>query len=306
MELAESAVCSDHRSGPRRSDLTSPLFRRRRDRVESLPCADTVHRKSPVDSLQSALQDGAAMWTNPNDVLTPDQLRTIDSRAVSELGLPGVVLMENAGRHVAEWILALGAGEAEVVVAAGSGNNGGDGYVIARQLWTRGCPVRVLSVADPGTLRGDARINADAWIRLGGRLEVLTSETSQEEWERRLSQARWIVDALLGTGFSGALRPHYATAIRAINSHHSSTRVMSVDLPSGLDAERGCTGQLVVRADHTATFVARKPGFAAAAACLGDVRVFDIGVPADWIASTVLADRIGPVSSQNSHVHGRR
>lgn len=229
------------------------------------------------------------MRTDPNLVLTPAQLRTIDSRATTELGLPGVVLMENAGRHVAEWMLALGA-SGDIVVAAGAGNNGGDGYVIARQLHTRGCPVRVLSVSAPTHLRGDARINADAWIRLGGQLEVLASESSLEDWRHRLSQASWIVDALLGTGFSGALRPNYATAIAAINARNSAARVMAVDLPSGLDAEQGAAGGLVVRADHTATFVARKPGFACASAWLGDVRVFDIGIPQDWAASAVLND----------------
>lgn len=242
-----------------------------------------------MNSLQPAFCHGVVMWTDPNLVLTPAQLRTIDSRATTELGLPGVVLMENAGRHVAEWMLALGVA-GEVVVAAGAGNNGGDGYVIARQLRTRGCTVRILSVSEPTRLRGDARINADAWIRLGGPVEVFSSETSQEEWGRLFSRATWIVDALLGTGFSGPLRPHYAAAIAAINARDSSARVMAVDLPSGLDAERGAVGNLIVRADYTATFVAKKPGFASASACLGDVRVFDIGIPQEWAGATVLND----------------
>lgn len=214
-------------------------------------------------------------------ILTPPQLRQIDSLAVSELGLPSIVLMENAGRHVADWMLDLGV-TGEVVIAAGKGNNGGDGYVIARQLMIRGCRVRVVSGFPPASLTGDALVNARAWERLGGRIQLIEPVPGGARWNETLAGADWIVDALLGTGFSGQLRPPYAEAIAAINQHQSNVRVMAVDLPSGLDASTPHTDGPIVRADFTATFVAMKPGFAQAQKFLGHVRVFDIGVPFDW------------------------
>jgi NAD(P)H-hydrate epimerase len=227
----------------------------------------------PVDTAPTA--DPAPL------VLTSAQLRQVDARAISELGLTGIVLMENAGRHVAEWMLRLGI-HGEVVVVAGKGNNGGDGYVIARQLLTRGCQVRVVSRFAPGDLTGDARANALAWVRCGGPFDQLPPEATPATWAAALAGADWIVDALLGTGMKGPVRPEDALAIDAINA--AGARVMAVDLPSGFDPDTGEVSGTCVRAHHTATFVAWKPGFVCTASNnLGQTLCFDVGIPRVWV-----------------------
>jgi hydroxyethylthiazole kinase-like uncharacterized protein yjeF len=227
----------------------------------------------PVDTAPTA--DPAPL------VLTSAQLRQVDARAISDLGLTGLVLMENAGRHVAEWMLRLGI-HGEVVVVAGKGNNGGDGYVIARQLLTRGCRVRVVSRFGPEELAGDARTNALAWVRCGGRFDQLPRTATPETWALALAGAEWIVDALLGTGTQGPVRPEEAVAIHAVNA--CGARVMAVDLPSGLDPDTGEIADPSIHADFTATFVALKPGFGIQSPQhLGQTQCFDIGVPRAWV-----------------------
>ena len=233
----------------------------------------TAMTQLPVDTAPTA--DPAPL------VLTSAQLRQVDARAISELGLTGLVLMENAGRHVAEWMLRLGI-RGEVVVVAGKGNNGGDGYVIARQLLTRGCKVRVVSRFAAGELAGDAQANALAWVRCGGQFDQLPPQATPATWEAALAGADWIVDALLGTCIKGPVRPEDAVAIHAINA--AGARVMAVDLPSGFDPDTGEVPSPCVQAHHTATFVAMKPGFGPAASHhLGQTLCFDVGVPRIWV-----------------------
>ncbi|HUG91237.1 MAG TPA: NAD(P)H-hydrate epimerase [Planctomycetaceae bacterium] len=214
----------------------------------------------------------------PERTMTRREVREIDQRAIREFGLPGVVLMENAGRGAAELLLGLGA-RGPVVVCAGKGNNGGDGFVIARHLENRGLEVRVLLFCDPAELRGDAAINYRVVAAAGTPLRSLAGPVSGGELDRELAGAEWIVDALLGTGTQGTVREPYSTAIESIN--RTNARVLAVDLPSGLDCDTGQPLGRCVRADHTATFVARKAGFDApgAAEWTGTVHVIDIGVP---------------------------
>jgi NAD(P)H-hydrate epimerase len=209
--------------------------------------------------------------------LTRAEVRDVDRRAIEEYGLPGVVLMENAGRGCAALI-----DDGPVVVCCGRGNNGGDGFVIARHLDNRGVDVELLTVCEVADLRGDARVHADVAVRSG--LPVTVARTP-EDWkalESHLAETRWIVDALLGTGFSGELREPSGTAIRCMNSAKGfGARILAVDVPSGLDVDTGLPAAECIQADVTATFVARKPGFLklSAAAFLGEVLVVDIGVP---------------------------
>ncbi len=221
------------------------------------------------------------MSTRP---LSRDEVRQVDRRAIEEYGIPGVVLMENAGRGTAELLMSLGI-NGPVVICAGKGNNGGDGFVIARHLENQGCPMKVLLFADPDELDGDAAINYRVIRSAGTPIDVLSfkekgkREKEKVEFRRRLADADWIVDALLGTGARGSVREPYAAAIRQINA--STAKVLAVDLPSGMDCDTGEPLGCCVRADHTATFVARKAGFDAAGAekLTGSVRVIDIGVP---------------------------
>jgi NAD(P)H-hydrate epimerase len=211
-------------------------------------------------------------------MLSRQQVRQVDRRAVDEYGMSGLVLMENAGRGVAEAMLAIGV-HGSVVVCCGKGNNGGDGFVIARHLLNRGKQVRVLLFADPVELRGDAAANWGIIMRAGIEYEALGREVCLEQIEPLLSGADWIVDALLGTGANGEPLPPISIAIEAIN--RADRKVMAVDVPSGLDCDTGTAASHTIVADHTCTFVAVKPGFLVDGAehFTGRVHVIDIGVP---------------------------
>ena len=220
--------------------------------------------------------------------LTRDEVRRVDAIAIERYGLPGIVLMENAGRGTADLMRSLGV-HGPVTICCGRGNNGGDGFVIARHLENAGCAVKLLLFADPATLRGDAAVNHEVLKKSGTPLNVWQGAPGHEELTNALTGSTWIVDALLGTGTRGAPRSPYSAVIRAINTAGAGgVKVLAVDLPSGIDAdggepfrdEKGRYGPCV-KADLTATFVARKVGFdkPAAREFTGDIVVIDIGVP---------------------------
>ena len=215
--------------------------------------------------------------------LSREEVRNVDRRAIDDYGLPGIVLMENAGRNAAMLLHALGV-SGSVVIACGRGNNAGDGFVIARHLENVGHDVRLLLACDPATYSGDAAINHQVAERSGIPQSCLAA-ADREAWKQELSGAAWIVDALLGTGATGVVRGPIAVAIDAINAVRGAaagmTRVFAVDLPSGMDCDAGSPLGACVEADVTATFVARKTGFDAAGAkrFTGAVHVLDIGVP---------------------------
>jgi NAD(P)H-hydrate epimerase len=213
--------------------------------------------------------------------LTRAEVREIDRRSIEDFGLPGIVLMENAGRNAAA-LLHERAPVARVAIVCGKGNNAGDGFVIARHLVKLGHDVRLLLACDPAEYRGDAAINWHVVEKMGIPVDRLAN-AAPEAWERALAGADWIVDALLGTGASGAPRGSIATAIEAVNAvaARDHAAVFAVDLPSGLDCDTGRPLGPCVRADVTGTFVARKEGFdqPGADAFTGPVHVLDIGVP---------------------------
>jgi NAD(P)H-hydrate epimerase len=218
--------------------------------------------------------------------LARTEVREIDRRAIDEYGLPGIVLMENAGRGAAELLHTIAPG-ATVAIVCGKGNNAGDGFVIARHLENLGHAVRLLLACAPAELRGDAALAWGVTEKAGIPAAQLAAATPTE-WERALAGADWIIDALLGTGATGAPRGAIATAIEGVNAAgRSGAKVFAVDLPSGLDCDTGQALGSCVRADVTATFVARKVGFDAPAAAplLGDVHVVGIGVPRALLAA---------------------
>lgn len=212
--------------------------------------------------------------------LSTAEVRRLDRLAIDEYGMPGVVLMENAGAAAARLLASFGV-RGSIAIACGRGNNGGDGFVIARHLDAAGHAVRLLvAAAEPPT--GDAAVN----LRIAERGELpiaVLAEDDEDAWHRAIGDACWVVDALLGTGSRGAPRGSVAAAVRAINraGGRGTARVLAVDLPSGLDADTGTVAGDCVRADVTATFVAEKPGFGnpEAAAFTGRVHVLPIGVP---------------------------
>ncbi len=229
--------------------------------------------------------------------LTRDEVRDIDRRAIETLGLAGIVLMENAGRGAAELLIELGIG-GPVTVVTGKGNNGGDGFVIARHLANHGYEVRVLLFADPHDLTGDAAINyhvlraARMFLRnCAAQSDPAQSDPAQSDpaqWRQDLVSASWIVDALLGTGTRGVVREPFVTVIEEVNA--AGVPILAVDLPSGLDCDTGEPLGACIRAAHTATFVAAKRGFDApgAAAFTGKVHVIDIGVPRSLLEEFVV------------------
>jgi ADP-dependent NAD(P)H-hydrate dehydratase / NAD(P)H-hydrate epimerase len=197
--------------------------------------------------------------------------RGLDEWAIGECGIPGLELMERAGEGLTNLVCEL-APTGTVAVVCGKGNNGGDGLVVARLLRVLGRDVRVLLLAAPEELRGDAKTNCE---RLPG--------APPERFDpAALEGADAIVDAILGTGFSGEPRDPAVTAIAAINAAgDAGAAVVACDVPSGVDGSTGEIAGEAVRAAATATFHAAKPGLwiAPGKGHAGEVRVIDIGIP---------------------------
>ncbi|MCC7146001.1 MAG: NAD(P)H-hydrate epimerase [Phycisphaeraceae bacterium] len=232
------------------------------------------------------------MIDRPAILLSGAQVRAIDRLAMERLGLAGVVLMENAGRSAVEAILSwlgeqrMAAEDQRFVILCGGGNNGGDGYVVARHLCNRGLHVAVLAARPPDALSGDAAINAQVWRKMGQAVELMDRPTAAEVLAERLSKATVIVDCLLGTGFKGPVREPMDQIIKACNlARRRGSKVVAIDIPSGLDCDSGEADEATIQADLTVTFVAVKKGFITKEAqrCLGRVVVGDIGVPGSLV-----------------------
>jgi NAD(P)H-hydrate epimerase len=218
--------------------------------------------------------------------LTREQVRQVDAIAIHELGIPGVVLMENAGRNATEHVLGLcgRSGATRIRIFAGPGNNGGDGFVIARYLMNRGFDVRVHLAGEERKLSDDAGTNYRILRNMG--VDVYSVNTSERVAAAlaEIGEGDVVVDALLGTGFSGQVREPLATLIHGINVA-AKAGVVAVDVPSGLDCNTGQPSNATIRADCTVTFVANKEGFDAPGArpYVGDVIMVDIGAPPELV-----------------------
>ena len=226
---------------------------------------------------------------------TRQQLRDFDRRALEQWGVPSLVLMENAGRGAADAIkkflsrlpvrAAKGKSGAsppagKVAVVAGSGNNGGDGFVIARHLHLRGIPVAVFVVGDTARATPDSAVN----LNILRRLEVDIRPRAGEALARLADELRHfdaVVDAIGGTGITGPLRGDMLAAVEQVNA--AGRPVVAVDIPTGLDCDTGKPLGATVRAALTVAMAAPKLGFDApgARAFTGRVVVVDIGVPAE-------------------------
>jgi NAD(P)H-hydrate epimerase len=210
--------------------------------------------------------------------LSREEVRGIDARALQEYRMPTIVLMENAGRGAAAWLLdKIGGGR--VVIACGPGNNGGDGGVVARHLDAWGFDVRIAWFADPARLKGDAAIQRDILERSEIPAQIIQEDAAADQIDALWDEADWLVDALLGTGLT---RPVEGLLARAIASMNRSKRpILALDLPSGLDTDTGEPLGEAIHAAATATFVAPKLGFSGepARAYTGEVFVIDIGAP---------------------------
>jgi hydroxyethylthiazole kinase-like uncharacterized protein yjeF len=201
------------------------------------------------------------------ELLTSEEMGQAD-RLAMEGGVPGLELMENAGRAVADEVAKRFPDASEVAVLCGPGNNGGDGFVAARHLLERGYAVRLGFKGDPSRLPPDAASMAKAWT---GAVEPLSAEL--------LSRAEIVVDALFGAGLARPIEGDFAALIDAVNS--SGLPVVAVDVPSGVDGTTGAVKGVAVRARSTVTFFRLKPGhlLLPGRALCGETRVANIGIP---------------------------
>src|SRR5712692_5525222 len=220
-------------------------------------------------------------------VLTAEQMREADRLTTERFGVPSLELMENAGTRVVEAL----EGEfadlraRKVVVLCGKGNNGGDGFVVARLLNERGAHPSVFLFAAPEAVRGDAAVNLKRWQEAGGEVRVVTESAQWQQARAALAEAGLVVDALLGTGLSGPAEGLLAGVIGDVNRLPRHTRIIAVDTPSGLPSGTEDFGGPVVRAYCTVTFTAPKLGQVVSrnAACVGRLIVAQIGTPPELL-----------------------
>src|SRR5580704_13746407 len=186
----------------------------------------------------------------PTPLYTTAQGRALDAYAIGTLGVPGYTLMKRAGEAALRFLRTRWPTAHGIVIVCGGGNNGGDGYVLARFAQAAGLTVTVLAASAPEELRGDAQQACQDFRASGGRLEPFAAPL--------LTQGEVIVDALLGTGLAAAVRPQAAAIIRAINA--AQRPVFALDVPSGLDSDRGVAQGEAVRATGTVCFITLKTG----------------------------------------------
>lgn len=205
--------------------------------------------------------------------LTVAQMREADRRCIEDIGIPGAVLMNNAGTAVFKHIH-----KGPVGIVCGKGNNGGDGFVVARLCLLAGYETRVVLLARPEDIKGDAAVFMKAYQRLGG--DIITATKSKEVVDtlKKMADCSVLVDAMLGTGTHGEVRGITRTAIEA----WPRISTIAVDVPSGLDADMGKPCGVCIHADKTITFAFAKRGFTEdkARTFLGELEVADIGIPA--------------------------
>ena len=218
-------------------------------------------------------------------VLSRAQMRAFDARAIDVAHVPSLVLMENAGRGAAERILELartrGERKRRVVIVCGTGNNGGDGFVVARHLLSRGCEPSVFLCGKPEKFSHDARVHRDAWVGVGGTLDLLSKGSDLEVLRIELENASIAVDALFGTGLDRAISGVSADVVELLNS--VSIGRVALDIPSGLDADTGVPLGPTFQADLTLTFGHPKLGLLTPRGLryAGQVEVIGLGVPSD-------------------------
>ena len=213
--------------------------------------------------------------------VTAEEMAEMDHTAIEILGIPGVVLMENAGRGATEimWRYFPGLQGKRVAVLAGGGNNGGDGFVIARHLWQKRVAVSVYLLKNRESYGGDAKANLEIIDKIGVQVEEHTDNKSLAGLKRKLTKADLLVDAILGTGLNAPVRGFYREVIELVNELERP--VLAVDLPSGLSASSGVPLGVCIEASVTVTFGLPKVGQLVTPGCgyVGHLEVIDIGLP---------------------------
>jgi len=222
-------------------------------------------------------------------LVTAEEMREMDRRTIESFGIPGQVLMENAGRGATRFFLesmVSTGGNKRIAVAAGRGNNGGDGFVMARYLTQLGFRVTVYLLAKANAVKGDAAANLNLLKPLGIPVVEMPNPDAFEARKMDMRHQGMWIDAILGTGLTSDVREYYRDVIEFINELEKP--VFAVDIPSGLSSETGRPCGTSIKADATATFACAKIGHILypGAALTGKLTVVDIGIPPD-IAESV-------------------
>ncbi len=215
-------------------------------------------------------------------VLTAQEMAGLDGRTIKEIGIPGIVLMENAARGAADFFMRVVPDllERRITVVAGSGNNAGDGFVLARIFHLKGSDVRVVCLRPPEKLAGDALTNFSILEKIGVPVAIWNeAEDFEKQWPV-IGESGLVIDALLGTGLNTEVRGLYRQVIERINT--LEIPVLAVDIPSGLHGSTGRVLGTAIKATATATFGFLKVGHVVepGTELVGHVEVIDIGIPA--------------------------
>ncbi|MBK1732580.1 NAD(P)H-hydrate dehydratase [Thiococcus pfennigii] len=233
----------------------------------------------------------------PHALYRAEQLRLLERTAIDAGRLADGELMERAGRAAYRRLRAHWPQARAITLLCGGGNNAGDGYVVARLALADGLAVRVIALADPDGLRGDALAKAVAWRDAGGGIAPEPALPARTDV---------IVDALLGTGLGRDVEGRWAEAIRAANAH--AAPILAIDVPSGLDADTGAARGTAIEADATVTFIGLKPGLFTGAGpdCCGRIHFDSLDIPATVYARTIAAARRIDWSAQGHRLAPRR
>ncbi|RKD33467.1 NAD(P)H-hydrate epimerase [Thermohalobacter berrensis] len=208
-------------------------------------------------------------------VATANQMRSIDKYCIENIGIPGIVLMENAALKVVENIDKYDS----FTIVAGTGNNGGDGLAIARHLIVKNKKANIYLIGTPEKMSKDCKINYNILLNMNVKINTINQGEDLKSLKESVSTKQVTVDSIFGTGLSGEVRGIYSDVISIINKYSSYT--VSVDIPSGLECDTGKVLGISVKADKTVTFQLNKKGFLnpESKKYTGKVKVESIGIP---------------------------
>lgn len=227
-------------------------------------------------------------------VATAAEMRDIDRQAIEYYGIPGIVLMENAGVETVQAIERMldNLQYKKICILAGKGNNGGDGFVVARHLTNQGAKVKVFLIGNKEEMKGDAAINFNILHKMNIDVVEVTGERDWDKVKIAATFADCLVDALLGTGFRGILTDEMYKAVQTINE--ANKPVVAIDIPTGVDADNGQVLTIAVQATHTVTLGLPKPGIVLypGASYVGDLLVADIGLPASLLTAPAIKQNL--------------
>lgn len=233
----------------------------------------------------------------PTALYSAQQVRELDRQAIRRFNLSGSELMQRAGAAALARLRQRWPTAQRLCVLVGTGNNGGDGFVLARLAQESGLRVVVLQLGDRERIQGDAATHAQRWAGLGG---------AWEDFKSLPRDCDLLVDAMLGSGLQRPLRGEFRTAVEAVNMHHAP--VLAIDIPSGLDADHGVILGAAVRADLTVSFIGLKRGMFTADAvdCCGEIQFDALELPAAVYASQIPSARRVDWAQQATRVRPRR